>query len=441
VSRAPNNRLLAARLAAGLTQEQLAELANRHVERDSGRPGAMVADYISKLERGIHTWPCKHYRRALRAVFGLSTDADLGFYCTRSRATTVASNPQASNGGDDVHRQAFLRALAGSITGTVFSDPIGDVLTARPHASPRSVGPADVAHIRHTSRMFADQDHIFGGLSVHAALAQLSSSTKLLEASCPSHAASCDLYSAVGELADTAAGMCFDAGSHHQAEHCFRLAVGCATEAQDWSLRAKALSGMANLAVHQARTDDAISFSELALVRLDRLTPLVRAVVHTRHARALSMVGQARQDDCAAAIGRAEECFAQRNGSEPEWISYYDRARLDRDCGRALLELALQGGEYDGACQRLSAAVSTFPNAHFRGRALAATNLAVLMMTRDDPAYAASVGHQALDMVGALRSDRVLDGLRRLRGVCRCRKQSTHARELGQRLDAFLRSV
>jgi hypothetical protein len=153
------------------------------------------------------------------------------------------------------------------------------------------------------------------------------------------------------------------------------------------------------------------------------------------------MVGQARQDDCAAAIGRAEECFAQRNGSEPEWISYYDRARLDRDCGRALLELALQGGEYDGACQRLSAAVSTFPNAHFRGRALAATNLAVLMMARDDPAYAASVGHQALDMVGALRSDRVLDGLRRLRGVCRCRKQSTHARELGQRLDAFLRSV
>jgi transcriptional regulator with XRE-family HTH domain len=83
VTPAPNHRLLAARTAAQLTQESLADLANTQVEQDTGKLGAMDADYVSKLERGIHRWPGKDYRRALRAVLGAQTDLDLGFYSTR----------------------------------------------------------------------------------------------------------------------------------------------------------------------------------------------------------------------------------------------------------------------------------------------------------------------------------------------------------------------
>ena len=50
-----NRRLTAARRALGLTQDGLADLANTQVERDTGKAGAMDADYISKLERGVHT--------------------------------------------------------------------------------------------------------------------------------------------------------------------------------------------------------------------------------------------------------------------------------------------------------------------------------------------------------------------------------------------------
>jgi transcriptional regulator with XRE-family HTH domain len=61
----PNDLLRAAREAAGLTQGQLAELANAQVEAVTRSPGAMDADYIGKLERGIHRWPNKSYRHAL----------------------------------------------------------------------------------------------------------------------------------------------------------------------------------------------------------------------------------------------------------------------------------------------------------------------------------------------------------------------------------------
>lgn len=100
---APNHRLVAARSAAQLTQGALAELANAQVDKDTGRPGAMVAEYVSKLERGIHRWPREDYRRAFRAVLGARTDRDLGFYPTRTKtASVIGDPPQATGRSDDV---------------------------------------------------------------------------------------------------------------------------------------------------------------------------------------------------------------------------------------------------------------------------------------------------------------------------------------------------
>ncbi|MGH3848741.1 MAG: helix-turn-helix domain-containing protein, partial [Pseudonocardiaceae bacterium] len=298
----PNDLLRAAREAGGLTQGQLAELANAQVEQEIGKPGAMDADYIGKLERGIHRWPNRHYRMALRGVLGRASDAELGFFSTRSGAATVGQSPWQANGGDDMERQGFVRALTGSVAGLALSDPIKEFLSnVAGSGGQRRVGAAEVDQVRRMARMFASQDHGFvGGLSSQAVVAQLSSSAELLEGRFSQEMLRQQFFSAIAELADVAAGMCFDAGAHRQAERCFRFAVGCATESGDWSLRAKALSGLANLAVHQRQPDDALSFSEMALVRADRLRPVVRAVMHTRHARALGLSGSHREADCMA---------------------------------------------------------------------------------------------------------------------------------------------
>ena len=435
----PNDLLRAAREAAVLTQGQLAELANTEVERGSGTLGAMDADYIGKLERGIHRWPNRHYRTALRHVLGCQSDAELGFFSTRSGGATVGQSPWQANGGDDVERQIFIRALAGSMAGLAFSDPIKEFVG---NASQRHVGAADVDQVRHLARMFASQDHgLAGGLSSQAVVAQLRTSAELLHGRFSEEPVRQQFFSAVAELADLAAGMCFDAAAHPEAERCFRLAVACATEAGDWSMRSKALSGLSNLAVHQGRTEDALSFSEMALVRADRLTPVVRSVMHTRHARALGLSGGHRQADCMAAIHQAEDYFVVGNGDEPDWITYYSPAHLERDLGRALLYLAVNGGDYRPAQDRLSAAVERFPKRPSRGKTLAMANLAHLTMARDDPAQAVTLGHQTLDAIGSIRSDRVFQSLRQLRTAGKQHRPMPAVRELNQRVDQVLRGT
>jgi tetratricopeptide (TPR) repeat protein len=206
-------------------------------------------------------------------------------------------------------------------------------------------------------------------------------------------------------------------------------------------MRAKALSGLANVAVHQGRSDDALSFSEMALVRADRLTSLVRSVMYTRHARALGLNGTHRESDCLAAVRQAEDYFSRETNDEPDWITYYSAAHLERDLGRALLHLGVNGGSYDEAQQRLVAAIARFPNQLSRGKTLAMANLAHLTMVRDDPIHAVSLGDEALSSIGLVRSDRVFESLRQLRIAGRKYRKLPAVRELNHRIDGVLRST
>ncbi|MDQ3405362.1 MAG: hypothetical protein M3548_18555, partial [Actinomycetota bacterium] len=365
----PNGVLRAAREAASMTHGYLAALANTEVERATGTAGAMDADYIGKLERGIHRWPNRQYRIALRLVLGQSSDVDLGFFSTRSRVATVEASPRCPDGGDDVERQAFLRVLAGSVAGMAFTDPLGAFAAITSSGAPRRVDRAEVDQLRHLARVFAAQDHIFGSsLSADAVVTQLSTSARLLQGRFTTDVVRRELFSAVADIADIAGGMCFDAGAHAKAERCFRFGVGVATEAGDWAMRGKALSGLANLAVHQGRPDDALSFAETALVRADRLTPVVKAFMHARHARALGLAGRHRAADCLAATGHAQDAFARGGGDEPDWITYYESPYLERDLGRALLHLAVNGGDHTAAQAHLVAAIDRFPQPHSRGK-------------------------------------------------------------------------
>lgn len=438
-----NELLRAARKAAGLMQGELAERANAQVEAIASGPGAMDGDYVSKLERGIIRWPSKEYRQALREALHATTDAELGFFCTRSHIATVVRSPQSESGGDDVERKAFLRVLAGSVASLVISDPLSE-FTARAAAAStgRRVGQAEVDQIQHMARMFATQDHLYGGgLSAQGVVTHLSTAAELFDGRFATETVRQRLFSAVADLADTAGGMCFDAGLHQHAERCFRFAVGSATEAGDWSLRAKALSGLANLSVHQGHQDDALSFSEMALVRADRLSPVVRAVMHTRHARALGIAQPGRESDCLAALDAAQRQFARRASDEPAWMAYYGQAHLDRDTGRALLGLALNGGGYREAQQQLTAAVAQFPSGYTRGKVLAMANLATLTMARDDPAHAVTLGNDALAAVGSVRSDRVLDAFRKLRTAGNKYRRMPVANDLNHRVDLLLRTT
>uniref|UniRef100_UPI003F498218 helix-turn-helix domain-containing protein n=1 Tax=Nocardia suismassiliense TaxID=2077092 RepID=UPI003F498218 len=75
--RIPNARLTSARLGRGWTQEELAaEVIDLLHQRNIST--GIDADYISRLERGLISWPARTTRQALEHLFGFSA-VQLGF--------------------------------------------------------------------------------------------------------------------------------------------------------------------------------------------------------------------------------------------------------------------------------------------------------------------------------------------------------------------------
>jgi hypothetical protein len=103
--RGPNELLRLARLrrlspsGSGrvMSRQEVADAVNAYLAA-RGFNGGVDGAYVGKLERGVHRWPQALYREALRAVLGVSSDAELGLYiCRRVRAEDAALVLSAAN--------------------------------------------------------------------------------------------------------------------------------------------------------------------------------------------------------------------------------------------------------------------------------------------------------------------------------------------------------
>lgn len=101
-----NQSLRCKRLAAGLTEGQVAEEVARLVSAQTGRDLAIDGNYVSKLERGVITWPNRSYRAAFRMLFNALSDDELGFYPSRTRRDAERWLPSADGGST----RSILRA-------------------------------------------------------------------------------------------------------------------------------------------------------------------------------------------------------------------------------------------------------------------------------------------------------------------------------------------
>jgi hypothetical protein len=99
-----NHSLRLRRLAAGITESQVAEEVARLVAVRTGRDMAIGGNYVSKLERGVITWPNRAYREAFRAFFHAESDAELGFYPSRTKRDAEHELTPADGGTMDVIR-------------------------------------------------------------------------------------------------------------------------------------------------------------------------------------------------------------------------------------------------------------------------------------------------------------------------------------------------
>ncbi|HEX6519815.1 MAG TPA: hypothetical protein VF070_07325 [Streptosporangiaceae bacterium] len=94
-----NHELRCRRLAAGITESQVAEQVAKIVAVQTGRELAIDGNYVSKLERGVITWPNRSYRQAFRTLFNALSDTELGFYPSRTRKDAERWLTPADGGG------------------------------------------------------------------------------------------------------------------------------------------------------------------------------------------------------------------------------------------------------------------------------------------------------------------------------------------------------
>ncbi|MGH3755599.1 MAG: XRE family transcriptional regulator [Pseudonocardiaceae bacterium] len=365
------------------------------------------ANWVGQLERGRIRWPGKVSREALQSILGVSTDAALGFVNDRSARAAVKL--------EKVDRQRLIRTgVRLGVGALVLEGPLAALLEIRePTPIPTRVGATDIEQIHNAAQVFSGWDFTYGGgVARDAVMGQLRWSNGLLGATCPARLRP-ELFSAVGNLAHRAGFMAFDAGAHEDAREVLSFALACAEQAGDWNLRAYVLDSMALLAIWTGQPDEGLTLTEHALVRADRLTETVQAMLHTDRGRALARMR--RVNETLTAVGTAEDHFARSTpDNDPPFLGNYNAAFLAGNTGHALFDLAVLGHNLTQATDRLTAAAAGHTASHARPRAFCLAKLASLTMATGDPIQAVAIGAAALDAAGTLRSRRVTDNLSEL---------------------------
>ena len=75
-----------------LSRREVAEAVNAWIYENTKKTTTLDANYLAKLERGVVRWPSARYRAGLRAVRGVTTDAELGFYPPRRSGITIRAD-------------------------------------------------------------------------------------------------------------------------------------------------------------------------------------------------------------------------------------------------------------------------------------------------------------------------------------------------------------
>ncbi|MGH3718171.1 MAG: XRE family transcriptional regulator [Pseudonocardiaceae bacterium] len=392
----------------GLTRQELAELVNAYVyDHHDKKMTEASANYIGQVESGKIRWPSKLYREAFREIFSVPTDADLGFVNARSRRSAVRLDPVK-------RRKLINHATTLGVGALVLEEPLATLLEGNePTPAPARVGATEIEQTRIAKQVFQSWDYTYGGgLARGAVIGQLRWSAGLLRATCPDRLRP-ELYSSVGDLANTAAFMALDAGAYGQAHRVFRFALDCAEKAEDWPLRGKILQGMSTHAMQTGKPEDGLTLADQGLVRADLLTPTGRAMLHGNRGGAL--VKMRRVNEALTAIGTADEHFAHATpDNDSPFMAFYTPARHAQLTGQRLADLAILGHDPREATNRLTAAAAGHTDGFRRDRAICLTKLASLTMAIGDPLQAAALGHEALDLTSTIRSHLTANRLRML---------------------------
>ena len=401
-------RLQELRAKLGISQEEVAAGIARVAYEADGKQVGVNAMMVSKWERGF-AHPCRRYQRLLCKFYGVSR-TELGL-APDDRTTSSKVQPSlasANTNGLQVDRKTAILVGGSVVLGAaipwISDGPVGSM-------------PVDLDALEHSVDVFRAWDDRFGGAQKRKeVLAQLADVTDLLTAAHPPETTR-RLFRISAHLAKIAATMAWDSGLQNPARHYYRVALYNAKAAQDHSLAANIVAGMARQLLYLGHTSEALRMIQTALHEgRGQLLASVTSMLHVREAWAYADSGDVsgfRRATKDASIALTSD----GRPSELGWTPSFDRAELLGTTGGRLLGLARRTGDSRFAAEaartiRESACLRRSESG--RSRTLDQLGLAETAFLLQNLEEGAAIGNAALDVAERTQSDRVRMKIKRL---------------------------
>jgi transcriptional regulator with XRE-family HTH domain len=218
-----------------------------------------------------------------------------------------------------------------------------------------------------------------------------------------------EILTLCSRFAEFAGWLCQDAGDLLDAERWTDRALDFIEGADDNHARAYLLMRKSAIAAERREPARAVNLAEAAVGRdPDRLTHQMRALIVRQLAIAQAVSNNARESDRASES--AVELMNTNGVDAPNELTYCTPAYVLMETGAAAARLR----SYDVAAERLSDAVSSWPDGFRRDHGLALARLASVEAARGNIDAACDVGRHAVDLAAVASSARtqaVLKGL------------------------------
>lgn len=401
----PNTRLINARLRvpspAGsghpMSRQELAEAVNAWQWHVHGSEDRLDETDIGKLERGETHWPRCHTRRAgFRAVLGVQTDADLGFY--RHRQSRLRPQTAILPNSITPGRHAdgpVTEACEGTISGSVPKQESGDadLVEFTSTLDHRGISIAELTAVELACERL---DHDFAQTPPDEVLAKARMlmkrvSTNLRQPQTLRHQER--LVRLASRLAGLRAWACFDIDDHGEADRWYEVAVTAAQDAKAWGLSAWLLGAQSLIPWHRRDLGRAVELIERGIYFAHKGSDVTtRAWLYALHARGCAGTGNS--DGFETAYTLAQEAA--------EYSTERDR-RHGMDFAHGALDLRYYSGtsrlllrQPERAQPDLAGCLAALPESHTKARAVLTLSLADTAVQSGDLTHATDLTHQAL---------------------------------------------
>ncbi|MER5887788.1 helix-turn-helix transcriptional regulator [Streptomyces sp. NPDC001941] len=409
--------LALARIALGLSGEQLARLIRAEAQAEGLRSG-VDRQRVHKWEQGVV--PSPESQRYIARVLGVPDAAvdpanwphwlptsDAGVV-PLGHASTVPALREALNTMD---RRTLLSAIPGSaliaLAGTwAATDAAASPATPMRPGTP--VGDDVVTLLEDTSaRLNAlateQRQHIAPLYDAHLARV-----TDLIDAHRYPRPLGVRLHRLAASLAQSCAWIQFDNGHHEAASRYWIAGLHNAHATADRDMGAALLS---DLAYQAGWRDDPGTAAGILTRALRRTThPVASSLLYLRLARAQAALGE--RHATLQALGAAERLLNTADmGDIPTWCAWMSPADLAVDSGRCLLDL----GDTTQAHRLIAEGQALLPATRDKTRGVFLTYAAMGHLTRREPEAAAAAALEALRLAQRIDAPRCVQLVRELR--------------------------